>query len=339
MVLDYGDPVAEHAALRAAVGIPDLSNRGRLCVLGRDRVRFLHGQITNDLNRLRVGEGCYAALVTAKGKMFSDLNVFVLPEELLLDFEPGLTDTVTARLHKYIVADDVQVVDVAPHYGLLSLHGPKAEALLRDIGWFDALPAAPWSWTQAGASAPGDIYLARHPRIGLPGFDVFAPVGSLALVAETLCSGASAVGGRACGWTAFEIARVEAGIPRFGADMNETHLPPECGIEDRAVSYRKGCYIGQEVLNRIHSIGHVNRRLCGLRLEGKLATPPVAGDPLFKDGRRAGCLTSVVFSPVLQTHVALGYVRREHAAPGTELTVKSACGDTAARVVELPFVK
>jgi folate-binding protein YgfZ len=120
--------------------------------------------------------------------------------------------------------------------------------------------------------------------------------------------------------------------------MDETHLPPECGIEERAVSYRKGCYIGQEVLNRIHSIGHVNRRLCGLLLERDLAAPPRKGDVLLKDGRDVGRLTSAVFSPALQTHLALGYVRREHAAPGTELVLKSETGESVARVAGLPFV-
>lgn len=339
VVLDYGEPLAEHAAFRTTVGVIDLSSRGRLCLLGADRLRFLHGQITNDLQRRRVGEGCYAALVTAKGKMVSDLNVFVLPEELLLDFEPGLTRAVIARLEKYIVADDVQVVDVGPHYGLLSVHGPGAEAAMRATGWFDELPAIAWSWTRAADAARGEIYLVRHARIGLPGFDVFAPVGALGDVAEALLAAAEAAGGCACGWTAFEIARVEAGIPRFGADMDETHLPPECGIEERAVSYRKGCYIGQEVLNRIHSIGHVNRRLCGLRFEGDLAAAPARGDTLLKNGREVGHLTSAVFSPVLQTHIALGYLRREHAAPGTELILRSVGGESIARVVELPFVK
>jgi len=125
-VEDYGDVLAEHRALRETAGVLDLSFRGRVCLTGADRGRFLHGQVTNDVKKLRASEGCYAALTTAKGKMQSDLNIFCLPDELLLDFEPGLTATVTARLEKYIVADDVQVVEVAPHYGLLSVQGPKA---------------------------------------------------------------------------------------------------------------------------------------------------------------------------------------------------------------------
>ena len=123
-VADYGDVLAEHAALRTNAGVLDLSFRSRLCLLGADRMRFLHGQVTNDVKKLRPGDGCYAALVTAKGKMESDFNLFALANELLLDFEPGLAAKITARLEKYIVADDVQVVDVAPHYGLLSVQGP-----------------------------------------------------------------------------------------------------------------------------------------------------------------------------------------------------------------------
>src|SRR5205809_4959209 len=120
VIADYGDALTEHSAVRQSAGVFDLSFRSRICLTGADRLRFLHGQVTNDVNRLRPGEGCYAALITAKGKMESDLNIHCLQDEVLLDFEPGLTETVSQRLDKYIIADDVQVVDVAPHYGLLS---------------------------------------------------------------------------------------------------------------------------------------------------------------------------------------------------------------------------
>src|SRR5580698_1409431 len=140
IVMDYGDWLAEHAALRNAAGVLDLSPRSRLCLVGADRARFLHGQVTNDVKRLRPGEGCYAAITTAKGKMESDLNILNLGEELLLDFEPGLTAKVTERLERFIVADDVQIVDAAPHYGLLSVQGPKAAEVVRAIGLFAELP-------------------------------------------------------------------------------------------------------------------------------------------------------------------------------------------------------
>ncbi len=141
VVNDYGDWLAEHAALRETAGVIDLGFRSRLCLVGADRVRFLHGQVTNDVKKLCIGEGCYAAITTAKGKMESDLNIFCLADELLLDFEPGLTEKISQRLEKFIVADDVQIVDAAPHYGLLSVQGPKAETVVRALGLFAEIPA------------------------------------------------------------------------------------------------------------------------------------------------------------------------------------------------------
>ena len=127
---NYGDVQKEHRALWESAGVLDLSFRSRLCLAGADRVRFLHGQVTNDVKGLSVGEGCYAALITAKGKMQSDMNIYCLPDELLLDFEPGLTAGVSQRLEKYVIADDVQIIDVAPNYGLLSVQGPKAGSVI-----------------------------------------------------------------------------------------------------------------------------------------------------------------------------------------------------------------
>jgi folate-binding protein YgfZ len=338
-VADYGDALAEHAAVRETAGVLDLSFRSRLCLIGADRVRFLHGQVTNDVKNLRAGQGCYAALATAKGKMESDLNIHCLPDELLLDFEPGLTQTVSQRLAKYIVADDVQVVDVAPHYGLLGVQGPKAEAVVRALGLFAEVPNTPLNSVKIADTMLGEIYLMNQPRLGSTGFDLFVPSVALAAVADKLVAAAKSIGGRACGWTAVETARIEAGIPRFGADMDETNIPLECGIEARAVSYTKGCYIGQEVINRIHSIGHVNRELRGLRLAEDLETLPARGDKLFKDGKEVGHITSAIASPTLKANIALGYVRREANAVGTELKLRSAGNESEARIAEVPFGK
>lgn len=315
----------------------DLSFRSRVCLTGNDRVRFLHGQVTNDVKKLGLGQGCYSALTTAKGKMQSDLNIFCLQDELLLDFEPGLTALVTERLEKYIVADDVQVVDVTPHYGLLSVQGPKAEAVVCALGLFTELPDAPLSLAKISDPTLGEIYLMNHARLGSVGFDLFVPVAALGAVADKLIAAAKSFAGRAGGWSAFEIARVEAGIPRFGADMDETNIASECGIEARAISYNKGCYIGQEVLNRIHSVGHVNRELRGLRLRADAKTLPRRGDKLFQADKEVGYVTSAVFSPRSNGGIALGYVRREAYAIGTELTLRSGTMESQAQVVALPF--
>ncbi|HLP77712.1 MAG TPA: glycine cleavage T C-terminal barrel domain-containing protein [Candidatus Paceibacterota bacterium] len=330
VVNDYGDWLAEHAALTQRAGVIDMSFRSRLCLLGADRVRFLHGQVTNDVNRLRPGEGCYAAVVTAKGKLQSDLNVHRLPDELLLDFEPGFSAAVTQRLEKFLVADDVEIVDVASQYGLLSAQGPAAAAVIRALEIFPALPHEPFRFSRVADATLGEIYLMNQPRLGSAGFDLFVPANSLGAVMDKLIAGAKSVGGRACGWRAFETARIEAGIPRFGIDMTEDHLPQECGIGERAVSYNKGCYIGQEVLNRIHTMGHVNRELRKLNLdEGAL---PAIGDRLFHEDREIGYITSVVRSPATNRNIALGYVRREAGQGETVLVARTAGGKVSATV-------
>lgn len=337
VVLHYGDTLAEHSALRETAGVLDLSFRSRICLTGADRVRFLHGQVTNDVNKLRVGQGCYAALVTAKGRMESDLNIYCLQDEILLDFEPGLAEKVSQRLEKFIVADDVQMVEVAPHYGLLSVQGPKAETAVRALEIFSEIPGKPFQSLKISDAMLGEIYLVNQPRIGLAGLDLFVPLNSLGAVADKLIAAAKSIGGRAAGWDALEIARIEAGIPRFGLDMDETNIPLECGIEARAVSYSKGCYIGQEVINRIHTIGHVNKELRGLRLPGDLKSFPARGDKLFYQDKEVGYITSAVKSPTLSAIIALGVVRREHNQIGTELVLRGNAVEAKGRIVDLPF--
>jgi folate-binding protein YgfZ len=342
IVADYGDWLAEHAALRETAGVIDLSFRSRICLTGADRVRFLHGQVTNDVKKLRVGEGCYAAITTAKGKMESDLNIFNLrSNELLLDFEPGLTEKISARLEKFIVADDVQIVDAAPHYGLLSVQGPKAaEVVVRALNLFPEIPAKQFGSLKISDATLGEIYLANNPRLGTSGFDLFVPNNSLGAVADKLIAAAKQIGGRAVGWTAFETARIEAGIPRFGADMDETNIPLECGIESRAIVYNKGCYIGQEVINRIHSVGHVTRELRGLRLADDLKTLPAARRQTVSRGQG---------SRLRHQRGEIAVAQREHrarlCAPRSESNRKRtdvadrSAGESPAKIVELPFVK
>jgi len=337
VVLHYGDTLAEHAALRQSAGVLDLSFRGRLCVVGADRARFLHGQVTNNIKDLKPGHGCYAAISTNKGKLQSDLNVHCLADELLLDFEPGLTAKITERLGKFVVADDAQMVEVTPHYGLLSVQGPKAAEVVAALGMFPALPEKSFQSVKAGDVTLGEIYLANVPRTGCAGFDLFVPVAAMGAVADKLIAAAKQSGGRACGWLALELARIEAGIPRFGADMDETNLPQEAGIESRAVSFTKGCYIGQEVINRIRTIGQVSRALRGLRLPDALPALPVRGDKLFHAGKEVGHITSAAASPTLRANIALGYVRKECNAIGTDLILRSGSGEWPVQAVALPF--
>jgi len=336
VVEHFGEPMAEYAALRGSAGVLDLSCRGRLCVTGADRKRFLHGQVTNQVNELKVGEGCYAALTNAKGKIESDLNVYCLADEILLDFEPGFNAAVIQRLDKYIIADDVQVSDLSPHYGLLSVQGPKAGEVVASAGFGLELPAQPLSFRNFDHPALGEIYCMNQPRGGLARFDLFVPAARLGLAAEKLMAAAKAVGGRPCGWQALEMTRIEAGIPRFGVDMDETNLAPETGIESRAISYTKGCYIGQEVIARIRTYGQVAKSLRRLRLADDLRELPGKSDKLFRGEKEAGYITSAVASPAFKCNLALGYVRREYNHPGAELTLHSAAGESPVQVVEVP---
>lgn len=331
----YGNSTAEYQSLTKTAGVVDLSFRGRLCLTGADRVRLLHGQVTNDVQKLATGEGCYAALVTNKGKFQADANIYVLAEELLLDFEPGLTASITERLNHYIVADDVQIIDVAPHYDLLSVQGPQAVAVIQKLGLDIILPTKALGLVHVADPALGDLYFVRHARTGSDGMDCFIPSAAAAMVFDKLVLGAKQLGGGVAGFAALELARFEAGIPRFGIDMEESNLPPEAGLDARAISYSKGCYIGQEVIARIRTYGQVAKALRRLRLPAAPAPLPAKGDKLFREGRDVGYVTSAHFSPAHQANLALAYVRREANTPGTQLTLRTGTTELPVEVLAL----
>jgi folate-binding protein YgfZ len=328
----YGDWLAEYTALRQSTAVLDLSFRGRLCVLGADAQRFLNGQVTNNVKDLQIGEGCYAALVSAKGKLHSDLNIYRLENEMLLDFEPGLSDSVAQRLQKFVIAEDVQVVNAAPYYGLLSVQGPKAAEVVGGLSPRCIVPPQAMGVAQVQEAALGEIYVAALPRLRGRGFDLFVPAHAMKEAVARLLAG----GGRLCGWQALETARIEAGLPRFGADMDATNLAPEA-LDARAISYAKGCYIGQEVIARVRTYGQVAKSLRGLLLPGGGKEAPARGAKIFLGPKEVGSITSAVWSPALQAIIALGYVRREANQTATELEVRTPGGSMHAQIVDLPF--
>lgn len=334
---NYGDTPAEYRVLRESAGILDLSFRSRLCLTGADRARFLNGQVTNNIKDLQPGQGCYAALVNAKGRLQSDLNIYCLPDELLLDFEPGLNGLIEERFNQFIIADDVQVVDVAALYGLWSVQGPRAAEVVTTLAGLTE-PPANGRFTPVTSATFGEIYCMNQPRGPVAGFDLFAPIASMSPLADALSSAAGKLGGRLCGWDALEMARIEAGIPRFGVDMDDTNLAPETGIEERAISYTKGCYVGQEVIARIRTYGHVAKALRGLGLPDDLRSLPKRGEKLYHAGREVGYVTSALASPRLGRNIALGYVRRECYQPGTVLELSTPTGVVPVHVVALPFL-
>ena len=315
---NYGDTNVEYRSLTEAVALVDLSFRGCLAVLGDDRVKFINGQVTNEVAGLKVGEGCYAALINAKAKMQADLYVYRLDDELILDFEPGLLDVVIERLEDHIVAAQVELIDASPHFGLLSLQGPRTVATLEVLGL--SLPGEPFAHVKSPLDDLGDVYVMNNGRYGTAGCDLYIPAASLAKAAVRLVKGIKGQGGCLAGWHATEIARGEAGIPRFGIDLDGNTLPPEANLESRAISYTKGCYIGQEIIARIRTYGRVNRSLVGYELDVDLAKTAITGTKLTDDsGKTLGTLTSIVNSPK-SGPIALGMAKRGSEIPSRQLT-------------------
>jgi folate-binding protein YgfZ len=284
--------------------------------------------VTQDVNGLPVGRTAYTALLTAKGAMVADARLLHRPDDLLLDLEPGRGSAVKEFLERYLVSEDADIADVSGEHALLALRGPSCSALLAALGLSDLTLGAALPFEMAGVRGWA-LEASGWTRAGVD-FLVPAPE------AENLATALSEIGAqvelRLAGQFAAEWLRVEAGIPRFGADMDDKTLPLEANLTS-ALHYQKGCYIGQEVVARQTFRGHVNKKLAGLRLGDSAAAPRAE---LRAQERKAGYLTSVVRSPSLGEYVALGYVHRDFLAPGTILVL--ADGGAPVTVASLPFV-
>ncbi len=323
-----------HAAHQRVV-ITDLSSRGRICLIGEDRARFLHGQVTNDIKGLSTWSACYAAVVNHKGKFESDAHILNLENEILIDFEEGLTERVSQRLDSFIIADDVEIVDVAPHYGMLHIAGPQSASVLQKQ-FPDWKYNADTTAIQKLGGGDDAVYIYRHARFGIDGFDLFLPVASISDVLKQLTDLVQAAEGAIATEPVLEALRIEAGIPRYGKDMDISNLAPEAGIESRAISYAKGCYTGQEVIARIRTYGRVAKALRGMVIDG--SELPAPGTEIFNGEKKVGKLTSVLDSPALKRPIAFGYVRKECNDLGQALQLKSDSSETTATIVALPFV-
>jgi folate-binding protein YgfZ len=218
------------------------------------------------------------------------------------------------------------------------VQGPKAAAVIKSLPWNFTIPDKPNALVKVDDPTIGEVYVVNRARTRTTGFDLFVPIGTMQAAATQLIASVKEMGGRICGWNALETARIEAGIPRFGADMDETNLASEV-LDSGAISYSKGCYIGQEVIARVRTYGQVAKALRGLRLPDNLRTLPAKGDKLFLGDKEAGYITSAVASPFLKANIALGYVRREANQTGTELLLLMTPDKIPVKLVDLPFVK
>ena len=330
----FGNPAAEYGAVRSAVGLMDLSYRGLLQFTGPDRLSFLQGMLSNDLRALEPFTGQHATLLTQQGKVIADVRVLCAMNSFYLDFLEALKEKIVAHLNRYLVADEVEIADRSNEYATLSIQGPQSEALLGQLVRQAELPAHPLQHAMANIDAAA-ICIVRASHTGEDGFDLIGPTTNLPNIAQKLTETGKQFSAAWVGEEAQNILRIEAGIARYGVDFTEDNLLLEVGL-DNAVSFNKGCYLGQEVVERIRSRGHVNRKLVGLSLEGQKSASP--GDVIASTDRPVGTITSSVHSPALARPIALGYVHKDYWSPDTRLIVKHDGISLNARVTDLPFV-
>lgn len=319
----------DYRVLRQGAGILNrTASRGRLRVSGADRRSYLQGLLTNDITALTPGDGCYSAYLTPQGRMIADMRVFELGDALLVDLERDVAETVRARWDQFIFSEDVKVESIGAATAQVGIYGPKAAAVVRAVLSVEDLPLH-GNRTSDFQGSPAIVL--RSDDIGVDGFDVVLPAEQgEPLLASLKQAGASVISDEAA-----EICRIEAGRPRFHVDMDEETIPLEAGIEDRAISLTKGCYVGQEIIIRVLHRGHgrVARKLAGLVFDPAAAVPS-RGDKILSGDREIGSITSAVRSPALDRAVALAFVHRDFTPAGTPVVAAG----SSATVSSLPFV-
>jgi len=280
-----------YMALREGAAWLDVSARGRIRVTGEDRARLLHALTTNHIQQLQPGESCYAFFLSAQGRVLADVNVFCQPDYLILDTEPETAQKVLDHLERYIIADDVTVEDIAPGTAAIAVSGPRT--------------------TEVARAGEGSLVLEMS-LTGGPDRMIIMPVGER----DTLVRRLESAGAVAATAEDFRVVRLENGRPRYGDDISERYLAQETN-QLRALNFQKGCYLGQEIVERVRSRAQIHRMLMPLRIEGQ--EPPAPGTKLQAEGKDVAEITSAAWSPAVGQVVALAYVRTEHAHAGTVL--------------------
>ncbi|MGQ0506437.1 MAG: CAF17-like 4Fe-4S cluster assembly/insertion protein YgfZ [Myxococcaceae bacterium] len=304
--------------VRSQAALFDAAGREFLRVTGPDRASFLHGMVTNEVNKLPPGHATYAALLTNKGAMVGDARLWNLGDDILLDVEPGYGAKVKAGLEKYLISEDAEIHDITSELSLLWLGGPKTPSLFPTVPTLNTFVA-----TQVGGATVkviGSALIEKHA------VELLVPSAQKQEVVDAITT----LGFQPIHFDTLEALRIEAGVPRFGQDMDETTIPLEANLI-RAIDYNKGCYIGQEVIARATFRGHMNRKLTGLVLNEM----PAPRAELRREEKKVGWITSAVKLPDRTDIIALGYVHRDSLEPGTSLEV--AGSNDKATVHALPF--
>jgi len=321
----YGSVDEEYRALREGCGFVDRSAAGRLEISGADRHRFLNAYVTCDVKSLGAGEGAYGFFTNPQGKILSDAVVLAHEDRLWIQVAPGREEAMASHLRKYVLADRVEIRGLADRLPI-ALVGPRSAEALAGA----ALPG-PGDWRHAATSLHGvDVVIERTGRLGAEAYTLWLPAASAEPLTARL---RQQPGVQPVGAEALEIVRAEAGIPLYGRDFGPDNFPQETGAEE-AVSYTKGCYLGQEVVARIHYRGGVQKVLRGLAFAG--GAEAATGTPVLFEGREVGRATTVVPSIALGYPIGLAILHRRAAEPGTVVEME---GGGQAEVRDLPFAR
>ncbi len=329
---DYGDVRAEFAALLSSCGVYNLSGRAKIKLTGSDQVRWLNGMITNNIRDLAAHHGVYAFLLNPQGRILGDLYAYNRGGSLLIDTDRAQLDKLLAIFDKYIIMDDVEVANISDQLTTIGIAGPNAGEVFQAVGIelpeLKSLQFTDITWQGF------NMALLRSDNPVVESYELWLASEIVASVWDALVS----AGASPAGADAVELLRIAGGVPRYGQDIRERDLPQETN-QDRALHFTKGCYVGQEIVERIRSRGAVHRQFAGFEIPvlDKAAPLPAPGDKIQADGKDVGEITSVASLPVGngERPVALGYIRREVGAAGKPIYA----GGTEITIARLPFIK
>jgi folate-binding protein YgfZ len=314
----FSDWKDEWRVAREAVALFDTNWHAIARLTGPDRVRYLNAIVSNDVQSLGENQGTLALLLDPRGHILAELEIYARQDDLLVLSHASVRDRTMATLDKYIIMDDVDLEDATDRLASVAVEGSRAGFVLSQA---TGLSLHGFSEFAGEKSEIGGIecYIVRRSHFGAPGFQVLAPAEHLDLLWQTLFGMVDAAHGTRIGMRALNALRLEAGIPWFPLDFDDSVIPHEAGLENTHLSFTKGCYTGQEIVERVRSRGHVNRRR--VRLTFSTSDSPPAGTKLTANGADVGHVTSSAFSPAAGTAIGMGYLRREHTIPGSVVDV------------------
>jgi folate-binding protein YgfZ len=324
----------EYEACRSGLGIHDRSYRGLIEATGADRHAWLHNLNTNEVKNLQPGDGNYAFAVNVKGRILFDMNVIVAADRLWLDVERRFATQAVEHLNKYIIMEDVATTDRTADFVRVGVLGKGLAAFGDGIGLSNL--AAMSQLQSATFNLPDSMTIIRHDFAGVRGAELFIPAAAAEKALAQLMALGAGLDMTPVGLDAVEILRIESGIPWMGADIDNDVLPGETLQGERAISFQKGCYLGQEVVERMRSRGSLAKQLVGLAIDGDEA--PAGGAELRIEDKPVGRLTSVRRSARLNALIGLGYLRSAHAKPDQAVTIAGEREAIFATVTALPFI-